>query len=58
MKTHKFKHITLILIFLLSTTIYSQVTLKKEVKITDLAMYFTGVKNQNSIRQDVNEPYD
>lgn len=58
MKTHRLKNITLILIFLLSATIYSQVTLEKEIKITDLAMYFTGVKNQNSIRQDVNGPYD
>ncbi|WP_298947450.1 BNR-4 repeat-containing protein [uncultured Polaribacter sp.] len=36
------KNITLILIFLLSATIYSQVTLEKEIKITDLAMYFDG----------------
>jgi len=42
MKTHRLKNITLILIFLLSATIYSQVTLEKEIKITDLAMYFDG----------------
>lgn len=36
----------------------AQVTLEKEIKITDLAMYFNGVRNQSSTNQDVNTPYD
>lgn len=57
------KKYTLIFLFLtglllFSATINAQVTLEKEIKITDLAMYFNGVKNQSSSAQDVNEPYD
>ncbi|AUS06284.1 BNR-4 repeat-containing protein [Pseudotamlana carrageenivorans] len=44
------------LLFSMSTK--AQVTLESEVKITDLAMYFTGVQNQNSTRQAETEPYD
>ncbi|WP_168796634.1 BNR-4 repeat-containing protein [Cognatitamlana onchidii] len=36
----------------------AQPTLEKEVYITDLAMYFTGVKNSNSTNKDVNTAYD
>ncbi|MBC3758668.1 BNR-4 repeat-containing protein [Hyunsoonleella sp. SJ7] len=36
----------------------AQVTLESETHITDLAMYFTGIKDQNSTRQSETEPYD
>jgi len=36
----------------------AQVTLEKEIHITDLAIYFDGIKNQSSTRQGASEPYD
>jgi hypothetical protein len=48
--------LSVLLLFPILST--AQVTLQSEVKVTDLAMYFTGVRNQNSTRQAESEPYD
>ena len=42
MKKATFKTIFFALLLLFSSTVGAQVTLEKEVKITDLAMYFDG----------------
>ena len=54
----KIKLQQLLILFFVSVTIQAQVTLEREVKITDLAMYFNGVRNQNSTRQSETEAYD
>ncbi|WP_282122024.1 BNR-4 repeat-containing protein [Algibacter mikhailovii] len=36
----------------------AQVTLEKEIKITDLAMYFNGARNQNSTNSSESTPHD
>ena len=58
MKKNTFWHLMIIVALLLSNFVKAQVTLESEIHITDLAMYFTGVKNQNSTRQSFTEPYD
>jgi len=47
----------LLIFLLLPYLLVAQVTLEKEVKITDLAIYFDGVKNLNSTNQSAT-PYD
>ncbi|MBB3696625.1 BNR-4 repeat-containing protein [Flammeovirga yaeyamensis] len=47
-----------VLWFNITQSVYAQVTLEKEVKITDKALYFDGVKNQNSTNDDPNSAYD
>ncbi len=58
MKKIALEHLLVIGLILFTRGLSAQVTLEKEIKITDLAMYFNGVKNQSSSVQDVNEPYD
>ena len=58
MKITTFKSLIFIGLFFFAGVLNAQVTLEKEVKITDLAMYFNGVQNQSSTNQDVNAPYD
>ncbi|WP_299012517.1 BNR-4 repeat-containing protein [uncultured Polaribacter sp.] len=58
MKKITFRTIFFAVLVLISFITEAQVTLEKEVKITDLAMYFNGVRNQNSTRQNVNDAYD
>ncbi|MFK8061263.1 MAG: hypothetical protein AB8B78_14395, partial [Polaribacter sp.] len=45
-------------LFFFTSLLNAQVTLEKEIKITDLAMYFNGVRNQNSTNNGETTPYD
>lgn len=58
MQKIKFKFFFVALLFLISLKISAQVRLVSEVKITDLAMYFNGVKNQNSTNSTATTAYD
>ncbi len=46
------------ILFLVPVFMQAQVTLETEVKITDLAMYFNGVKNQGSPNSSGSTAYD
>lgn len=58
MKYYTLKHLILSVLFVLPLLTCAQVMLESEVKITDLAMYFNGVKNQNSTNSDRTTAYD
>ena len=58
MKKNSIQKLVILCFSLFSAFTMAQVTLETEIKVTDLAMYFNGIRNQGSTRQDVNEPYD
>ena len=57
MKKNTYKALLFTLLFITSLA-DAQVTLEKEIKITDLAMYFNGARNQNSTNSNPNTPHD
>ena len=57
MKKNIHKALLFKLLFVFSL-VNAQVTLEKEVKITDLAMYFNGARNQNSTNNSETTPHD
>lgn len=58
MKYSYIKFIGLAISLLFNTALFSQIKLEKEVKITDLGLFFNGTKNISSTRQTLSEPYD
>ena len=53
-----FKPIFIAVLFISFLNINAQVKLESEIKITDLAMYFNGVKNQSSTNSSESTAYD